>query len=68
MDKRKTNKVGRKGYDIDNKTIVSLYINDGLTMKEIGTKLGISHWTVLDRLKKSGVKKQKIFLPLLVSR
>ena len=57
MDRRKTNKVGCKGYDIDNKTIVSLYLSGGLTMKEIGTKLDISHWTVLDRLKKSGVKK-----------
>ncbi|KKM14075.1 hypothetical protein LCGC14_1709790, partial [marine sediment metagenome] len=57
MDRRKINKVGCKGYDIDNKTIVSLYLSGGLTMKEIGTKLDISHWTVLDRLKKSGVKK-----------
>lgn len=57
MDRRKTNRVGCKGYDIDNKIIVNLYINDGLTMKEIGTKLGISHWTVLDKLKKHGVKK-----------
>lgn len=58
MDRRKTNKVGRKGYDISNETIVSLYTS-GLTMKEVGEKLGISHWTVLDRLKKAGVRKNK---------
>jgi len=57
VDRRKTNKVGRKGYNINNEEIVSLYLDDGLTMKEIGVKFDISHWTVLDRLKKSGVQK-----------
>lgn len=57
MDRRKTNKVGCKGYNIDTKDIVRLYQEDGLTMKEIGKYFGISHWTVLDRLKKAGVRK-----------
>lgn len=57
MDRRKLNKVGCKGYKVSNETIIKMYIEDNLTMKEIGTKLGISHWTVLDRLKRSGIRK-----------
>lgn len=42
--------------DVKNKDIVALYKN-GLTMKEIGEIFDISLWTVLDRLKKVGVRK-----------
>lgn len=50
-------RVGRKGFDIDNNLIKRLYLDEALTMKQIGKKLGISHWTVLNRLKKIDVKK-----------
>jgi hypothetical protein len=57
MDRRNLNKVGCKGYNIDNKEIVRLYLVDNLTMKEIGEKFNISRWTVLDRLRKLGIRK-----------
>jgi len=50
-------RVGRKGLDIDNNQIKDLYINQGLTIKVIGEQLGISHWTVLSRLKKMDIRK-----------
>lgn len=50
-------RVGCKGYSIDNEEIKRLYLGQNLTLKEIGKKLGISHWTVLSRLKKIGARK-----------
>lgn len=42
---------------IKTERIIKMYTEQGMTMKEIGNKLSISHWTVLDRLKKAGVRK-----------
>jgi len=50
-------RVGRKGLDIDNETIKNLYLDQGLTLKQVAGHLGISQWTVLSRLKKIGVRK-----------
>ena len=50
-------RVGCKGLDIDNEHIKEMYINQGLTLQDIAEKLNISHWTVLSRLKKIGIKK-----------
>lgn len=48
---------GRNGFkDVDTNEIIKLY-NNGLTMKDIGIRFDISHWTVLDRLNKAGIKK-----------
>lgn len=50
-------RVGCKGLDIDNELIKCLYLEDNKTLKDIGKQLGVSHWTVLSRLKKMGIKK-----------
>lgn len=50
-------RIGRKGYPLNNEHIKRFYLEDNLTLKQIGEKLNISHWTVLDRLKKMDVRK-----------
>jgi hypothetical protein len=57
VDRRAANTVGCKGYSsVLTKDIIELY-SAGKTMKEIAAIYGISHWTVLDRLDRAGVKK-----------
>lgn len=43
--------------NVKTEDIVKFYTQDGLTMRAIGERLRVSHWTVLDRLKKAGVRK-----------
>lgn len=50
-------RAGCKGYPLNNEEIKRLYLEDNLTLKQIGEKLGVSHWTILSRLKKMGIKK-----------
>lgn len=49
---------GRKGYQIDDNELVRLF-NSGITFKEIGKILNISHRTVIDHLGKFGLGRNK---------
>jgi hypothetical protein len=60
LDKRSNNTVGCNGYkNILTEDIVALYLS-GKTLVEVANQFKISYWTVLDRLKKVGVKKNTL--------
>ena len=60
MDGRHKNKVGCKGFDVDSNDIANFYLC-GNSLIDTANNFGISHWTVLDRLKKIGVKKRAVY-------